>query len=290
MTMSFSLQESFGFGEMTGQIEKSPIHVPVRKDTKDDLHIFVEKIRLPQCEKTMPLPRLTELLTKSSSQFGATLITGRAGTGKTSLAKDFAHQYKKVSWYSIEAADCDWRLFSTYLTAAVLGEYFDRTKLIEKLSLDDELKKSAISAYLTGIFSEIGVQSEKEPVLIVLDDLHHIFDCDWFSDFFNLLLYSLLPNIHLLLLCRSKPALPLWRLRSKQVLNVIDEKLLALNFDETEKLYENLGLSKEHARKGYRESFGRVSKLMHLVNYNLTQNLPGGKASGPQRTKISSSR
>jgi len=266
MTMTFSLQENFGFDKMAGQFETSRFSRRKNKAKKTDLHIFAEKIRVPEFGKTISLPRLNELLAKSSNQFGATLIAGRAGTGKTALAADFARQYKKVAWYSIESGDCDWSVFSTYMTTSLLGKDFDPDKFSVNLSPDNESRQRAISKYLTNIFAEIGEWHQEYPTLIVLDDLHHIFDCEWFYDFFNLLLYSLLPNTHLLLLCRTKPALPLWRLRSKQVLNVIDEKLLALNFDETQELYENFGLSKENAQKAYRESFGRVSKLMYFVN------------------------
>jgi LuxR family transcriptional regulator, maltose regulon positive regulatory protein len=283
MTMTFSLHENFGFGETANQIETS--HVSPRKtdegkkaDTAPP-RLFANKIRVPRFEKTISLPRLNELLAKSSNQFGATLIAGRSGTGKTALAADYASQYETVAWYSIESADCDWDVFSNYLTASLLGENYNQEKFSETLSLIDESKQRAISRYLTGIFFELGKRRPREtPMLIVLDDLHHIFDCDWFNDFFNLLLYSLLPNTHLLLLCRTKPALPLWRLRSKQVLNVIDEKLLALNFEETEKLYENFGLSKEKAQKAYRDSFGRVSKLMFMVSSDVTESPPSEKA------------
>ena len=96
---------------------------------------------------------------------------------------------------------------------------------------------------------------------MVLDDIHHIFDCEWFTDFFNTLLYSLTPDTHLLMLSRSQPPLPLWRLRSKQVLGVVDEKLLALTRQETEELLADYGLSKEETEKFYKESFGRISKL-----------------------------
>lgn len=273
MTMTFSLHENFGLTATQSQFE--PSRGSSRKTGKikeEALRIFAEKIRVPEFGKAIRLTRLIELLAKSSDQFGATLIAGRAGTGKTALAADFARQYKKVAWYSIESADCDWSVFSNYLSASLLGEDFDKDKFSENLGFNEKSGQRAISKYLTGVFSKIGesLQQQKETqMLIVLDDVHYIFDCDWFGDFFNLLLFSAPPNVHLLLLCRSKPALPLWRLRSKQILNVIDEKLLSLNFAETEAFYRNLGLSKESAQKAYRDSFGRISKLMRLANSDM---------------------
>ncbi|MCA1640210.1 MAG: hypothetical protein LC768_18120, partial [Acidobacteria bacterium] len=72
---------------------------------------------------------------------------------------------------------------------------------------------------------------------------------------------SLTPDTHLLMLSRSEPPLPLWRLRSKQVLGVIDEKLLALTCEETKDLYHKHGLSKDKAQRFYKKSFGRIPKL-----------------------------
>ena len=101
---------------------------------------------------------------------------------------------------------------------------------------------------------------------MVLDDIQHLFDADWFNDFFTLLLHSLPPDVHLLMLCRSKPPLPLWRLRSKQRLNVIDEKLLAFSPDEAERLYKIHGLPGDVAKKVHRASYGRASKLTGYIS------------------------
>ena len=98
--------------------------------------------------------------------------------------------------------------------------------------------------------------------MIVLDDIHHLFDAHWFGDFFNLLLYSLPAGSHLLMLCRSRPPGPVWRLRSKQMLNVLDEKVIAFDLEETRVLFERLGLPASDAERAHRDSFGRVAKLI----------------------------
>jgi ATP/maltotriose-dependent transcriptional regulator MalT len=85
--------------------------------------------------------------------------------------------------------------------------------------------------------------------LIVLDDAHYLFDADWFGGFFSSLLYSLSPASHLLILSRGTPSLPLWRLRSKQVLGVVDEKLLAFDIEETQRLFEKFGLRLNRRRR-----------------------------------------
>lgn len=262
MTMTFSLHENIEFIEAGRQLERnSLLKRKPGKTKKADIHLFAEKLRIPEFQKNISRPRLSELLAKSCVQFGATLICGRAGTGKTALAADFASRYKRVAWYSVEAAEADWNIFSKYLAASIFDDsVINKTVFANDAEADSSQTK--ISNFFAKLFSLIGQNYKREPLLIVLDDIHHVFDAEWFNDFFHLLIHSLVPDVNLLLLSRSKPPAPLWRLRSKQVLNVVDEKLLALNVEETEQLYKNYGLGAENAKKAHRDSFGRISKLM----------------------------
>ena len=260
--MTFSLHENIEFIETARRFETSSLKRKVVKTKEADIHLFAEKLRVPEFKKNISRPRLNELLTKSSIQFGATLVCGRAGTGKTALAADFARKYKNVSWYSVESAESDWNTFSKYLTAGIFENNSHKT-LFGKDTESNSIQEK-ISKFLSKLFSQIGAAYKNESLLIVLDDIHHVFDAEWFNDFLHLLIYSLLPNVNLLLLSRSKPSAPLWRLRSKQILNVIDEKLLALSVEETEQLYNNYGLNTEHAKKAHRDTFGRISKLKIL--------------------------
>jgi ATP/maltotriose-dependent transcriptional regulator MalT len=266
MTMTFSLHENIEFIEAAKQFDVNPSLMPKSgKAKQENIHLFAEKLKVPEFKKNLSRPRLNELLAKSSNQFGATLICGRAGTGKTALAADFAREYKNVAWLSVDSADSDWNIFSSYLAASVFDNGIRHKNLLAK-DADADSTQTSISNFFGDLFAQIAGSYTDAPLLIVLDDIHHVFDADWFDDFFNLLLYSLVPNAHLLLLCRSKPSYPLWRLRSKQVLNVIDEKLLALNVEETGELYKKYGLTEEKAKKAHRECFGRISKLMETIN------------------------
>jgi LuxR family maltose regulon positive regulatory protein len=266
MTMTFSLHENIEFIEGATQFDVNPSLLSKSgKTSQENIHLFAEKLKVPDFKKNISRPRLNELLAKSSNQFGATLICGRAGTGKTALAADFAREYKNVAWLSVDSADSDWNVFSSYLAASVFDNNNGHKSHFAK-DADSDSAQTKISNFFSNLFAQIAGSYKDEPILIVLDDIHHVFDAEWFDDFFNLLLYSLVPNAHLLLLCRSKPSYPLWRLRSKQVLNVIDEKLLALNVEETGELYKKHGLAEENAKKAHRECFGRISKLMETIN------------------------
>ena len=265
MTMTFSLHENIEFIEPAKHLEIGAFAKPKTESggKGGEIYLFADKLRVPEFKISVSRPRLNELLAKSSVQFGATLICGRSGTGKTALAADYAREYKNVAWYTVESADTDWATFSSYLTASIFGP----GKNFGEIETDSMQEK--ISAFFANLFFQSTEISSTEPLLLVIDDLHHIFDVAWFNDFFNLILYSLPENVHLLLLCRSKPLYPLWRLRSKQVLNVVDEKLLALSPEEAVELYQKFGLTKEKAKKAHRDCFGRISKLMLSIKSTL---------------------
>jgi ATP/maltotriose-dependent transcriptional regulator MalT len=261
--MSFFLHESidptgdsdFDFGFYGSSVSDG--------SSKADMHILQDKLRIPATHDFIERPRIDSLLAKSVEQFPATLVAGRAGTGKTALAASFAKRFAAVGWYTVESTDIAWPVFSAYFSSCL------PCKSTNGAIYNDAAGTSYadIARFLVKVSSRLYAAGEprSERSLLVLDDIHHIFDAPWFEDFFQLLLYSLPADTHLLLLCRSKPPGPLWRLRSKQILNVIDERVIAFNTDETEKLFDSLSLPKAGAHEAQRQSFGRVSKLLQLA-------------------------
>lgn len=219
--------------------------------------VMGHKISIPDPGELVSRPRIEAILRRSVETYPSTLLCGRAGTGKTSIAASFAASVDNSSWYSIDSTDTDWATFAAGFAAAVAGERSDEMDIhcIQPEQPD-------IARFLVALFVTKYPGSPDNLSLIVLDDIHHIFDANWFADFFNLLLYSLPSNAHLLLLCRSKPPNPLWRLRSKQMLNVLDEKVIAFDQEETSRLCRKLGMSATSAKDAYRKSYGRISKIL----------------------------
>ncbi len=263
--MTFSLHENFDLGSADSPFEISPSSNYSRSFQKsDDIHLFTEKMAIPVFENYIVRPRLDNLLEKTLKQFGATLITGRTGTGKTALASDFSGKYDGAGWFSVESADIDWNVFFRYFV-----ESFSRIlskKQIKNILL--EIKKSGpntVAPCVETLLSQVALYSKETPYLIVIDEIHNVFDAEWFPEFFTTLLYSLTNNIQLVILSRSNPPLPLWRLRSKQILGVIDEKLLAFTTSETEGLFKKFRLPKTKALMAFGKTFGRISRLKEFI-------------------------
>ena len=260
MTMSFLLNDSLS------EIEQAELPVSNRfhggktdPSASSNVTIIEEKLRLPAIGSVVSRKRLLDLLDKSIKQYGATLVSGRAGTGKTTLAAEFAVRQQKASWYTIEPADSDWREFS----AAFLACLFDKQRPNSAI-FGSEPSEAAVSNLLSYTFSRLARQRIK-PRLIVLDNVHHLFDAEWFSHFFRQLVISLDENARLLMLCRSRPTAPLWRLRSKQMLNVIDESMLELNQQEAIQIAQACDVSKETALSALKRSYGRVGNFAKML-------------------------
>lgn len=60
---------------------------------------------------------------------------------------------------------------------------------------------------------------------------------------------------------RTLPPAPLWRMRSKQTLEVIDETMLSFTLPEALDLFDTYGLSGKRARAAYDRCRGRASLL-----------------------------
>lgn len=263
--MNFASQESDEWRESSNYYEFAPrIQRSESKIKIDSVKLFADKLRVPKVNEIIERPRLIEHLDKSLRQFAATLIAGRAGTGKTVLAVNFAEQSDYcVVWYKVETADSDWRVFSSYLASSLKQSCGTET---DASDLDSE--ETSVSSVSESLAARFGAAVEEKPILIVLDDIHSVFDAEWFTEFFTGFVPALAPNVHLLLIARTLPPLPLWRLRSKQVLGVMDERLLTFTSEESVKLFRKHKLAPHAARAAHAAAYGRVAKLAEIIEKN----------------------
>ncbi len=231
---------------------------------KIEEHFIHEKIAISAAIPRTSRPRLLKLLAENLVSANATIVNGRAGTGKTALAADFArHAGRSVAWYKVDAADNDLSLFSEYLAASIRLQRpsIDPDRLLDLTESIESDRAELLAEALVYQLSD----PKSEPLLIVIEDLHLVYDADWVIPFFRRFL-PLLPNdAHVLITCRSLPPTPLWRLRSKQMLRVLEESELAFTVDEAIALFETYGLSEEHARVAWSQTNGRAATISEFA-------------------------
>jgi LuxR family maltose regulon positive regulatory protein len=190
----------------------------------------------------------------------STIIIGRAGTGKTLLAKEFAQCCgRRTAWYTVETPDCELPIFFRYLVESVSRQRpgFGREVLAH---LEGSLGVEDTPTHAEAFLYELQ-ECRGEPLLMVVDDLHLIYDAEWVVPFFRRLLPLLPPDAHMLLIGRSLPPTPMWRMRSKQMLCLIGEAELAFTPQEAADLFASYGLASRDAGAALEQSLGRAAAL-----------------------------
>jgi LuxR family maltose regulon positive regulatory protein len=228
------------------------------------MQVIHDKITAPRQNPRVSRPRLQRMLGEGMDSCTSTIITGRAGTGKTMLAKDLARGCaRRVAWYTVEASDGELPIFFRYLVESVgrqrpgfglgIPPHFGGAPSFEDIP-------SLAEAFLYEL-QECG----GEPLLMVVDDLHLVYDAEWFVPFFGRLLPLLPPEAHMLLIGRSLPPTPVWRMRSKQTLCLVEETGLAFTPQEAADLFAVYGLTARDARAALEQTRGRAAALDALA-------------------------
>ena len=89
----------------------------------------------------------------------------------------------------------------------------------------------------------------------------------------------------MLLIGRSLPPTPVWRMRSKQTLCLIEEDALAFNAQEAADLFDGYGLRGREARAALEQTQGRAAALDALARRMSAYDV-GGHAGGRPRNPV----
>jgi ATP/maltotriose-dependent transcriptional regulator MalT len=224
------------------------------------LPVSPEKIRIPKFSGLVDRPRITQMLKNSASQFPATFVCGRSGTGKTASVAAFAAKTKNTAWNTLEPPDVHWTSFSNSTGSATRRSRARARKRPNTGELIAEPTAKDISRFVDGIFA-----SGRKADLLIFDNVHYVFDTEWFREFFELLLPAVPETSHVIFISRSKPAFPLWRMRSKQFLNLIDEKVFAFDESETAQLFAKNGFPAKLVPVAHQNCFGKVAQMLRFA-------------------------
>jgi LuxR family maltose regulon positive regulatory protein len=196
-----------------------------------------------------------------------TLISAPAGSGKTSVASawlsglreprldgrrpaDQDPQRRGVAWLSLDAGDNDPARFFAYLAAA-LGTVDDGLAQGMWRSLEGP-RLPPVQTLVTALINELAARPE--PLVLALDDYHALDDLA-IHEALGLLVERQPANLHLVLITRQDPPLPLPRLRARGQVTEIRQADLRFSSDEAAQfLNESMGLQLEPAEVALLES------------------------------------
>ena len=231
------------------------------------MKLIASKITIPTETPLICRQGLLDTLRENLESCHTTVINGRAGAGKTMLAVNFVQRHVGLAaWYKVDAPDISLPVFMEYLVASVASVRpgFGRQTL-ERLARSHEKGREEGGGEfdVAGLAEAYIYDLERlaEPLVLVIDDLHLIYDAVWVAPFLHHLLPLLPAETHMLILGRGLPPAPIWLLRSKQRLFVINEHMLAFTQTEAEELFSSYGLDAEEARLALEQTGGRASGL-----------------------------
>lgn len=179
----------------------------------------------------VPRSRLVQILNEGlSTNRKLTLVSAPAGSGKTTLVVAWLKQLDlAAAWLSLEDADNDLPRFLAYL--AVTFQRVDEQIGASLLSALQSPRLPDLAKLLTGLLNEIALRTD--PLLLVLDDYHLLTEAA-VVEMMEFLLQHQPPQLHLVLITREDPALPLARLRARDQLTEIRARDLRFSRAEAE--------------------------------------------------------
>jgi LuxR family maltose regulon positive regulatory protein len=195
-----------------------------------DVSLLATKFYFPTAKQSLvSRPRLIEHL-KQGQQGPLTLISGSAGSGKTTLLSEWhaktAHEVVSA-WLSLDEGDNDIQIFLAYLCAAL-----DCTKTglkQEILTMLDTVQSPEPLAALKVLINSLN--TNPKDCVLVLDDYQVITNPE-VHKCVAFLVENAPPQLHLVLLSRVDPPLPLSRLRTRGKLVELRDHELRFTFEE----------------------------------------------------------
>lgn len=177
--------------------------------------------------QVIPRPRLAECLGLGLSR-RLTLISAPAGFGKTTLVAAWARTAScPVAWLSLDEGDSDPVRFVAYLSAAL--QQADPRLGGEGVTLSETTTSSQLRRAVASRINEIDLLGAD--IVLVLDD-YHLISTTAVHDLVTGLLDHIPANLHLFILSRADPPLPLARFRARGQL--VELRAYDLRFSEEE--------------------------------------------------------
>jgi len=178
--------------------------------------LYTKLHRPPITAAIIPRTRLLEMM-ENSVQYSMTLIAAPAGYGKSTLASGWLGVSQwKGAWVSLGADDNNLRVFLSYVIEAIQGVVACHELKTKALVMGGKLP----SAKEVGQFLLNDLETCSETFVLVLDD-YHLIRNDAIHDFIIELLIHPSPAMHLVLVTRRDPPLPLASLHARGVLTEI---------------------------------------------------------------------
>ncbi|UCG24529.1 MAG: PAS domain S-box protein [Chloroflexota bacterium] len=182
--------------------------------------------RLNESLETSPGPNSVQTFNRA-----LTLVSAPAGYGKTTLVSSWLRNVETpAAWVALDEQDNDLLVFFRYVIAAVRGLFPESCADTARLAQET---RDVTPAYLANRLVN-DLVAIPDSLLLVFDDFHLIRDRAIVS-LAAQLINNQPPNLHLVVITRTDPSLPLARLRASGALTEIRAPELRFQDDEAER-------------------------------------------------------
>jgi len=204
-------------------------HVPALEDIGDPAALLLTKLhRPPIAPDILPRDRLLKQIDLGRG-VPLTLVSAPAGYGKSTLASRWLERCgPHCAWLSLDERDNDTRLFLSYILKALESVFPDiGQKTLPLLTAPMPTSSDVLARTLLNDLDTLA-----EPFILVLDDYHVIHEKE-VHDLLAAILHHPPRAMHLVMLTRRDPPLPLGLLRARGHLNEISMEELRFTGAET---------------------------------------------------------
>jgi LuxR family maltose regulon positive regulatory protein len=208
----------------------------MQEAASQDVPLLTTKLYRPPISPDLePRDALLERLSRNR-QRPLTLISAPAGYGKSTLASMWLEASGSPStWVSLDEGDNDLATFTSYLVAAVQRVFPEaRLETQALLQAPTMAAVSVVARYLLNDLDQVG-----EPFILALDDVHRIHEQVVFDLLAELLRHPS-PNIHLVLITRRDPPLPIVSMRARRQITEVRSRDLRFTIPEAQRLLSKM--------------------------------------------------
>jgi LuxR family transcriptional regulator, maltose regulon positive regulatory protein len=239
-------------------------------NTRPPSPLLATKFQVPPLRTALDRPRLLEKL-NPALETKLLLISAPVGFGKTTLIVEWFHRLRQkasasvgCAWLSLDDHDNVLNRFLRYLIAALqrldsrIGRGLDEVL--------DSVQPPDLEMILTALLNDLLASQEGQPeqqCLLVLDD-YHVLENPQIDQVISFLLDHLPANLHLVILSRIDPALPLARLRARGQMVELRERDLRCTAEESDAFLSRimgLSLSDSQLQRLHNRTEGWISGL-----------------------------
>ncbi len=195
-------------------------------------HPAINKITPPDLPEVILRHRLFDLLDRKQ-HYRITWISGKAGSGKTTLAASYIRTRNlPCLWYRIDEGDNDLSTFFYYLALAVKKASPRRRKPLPLFTPEYFL---GAAVFARRFFENLGTRLPP-PFVIVFDDYQKIVRSSLFHEVLKSGLTMIPDSIQVIVSSRMNPPAAFSAMVANKQVRIIDSKGLRMRFDETRRI------------------------------------------------------